>query len=78
MPLLEYRCVDCSSVFERLVSRTEGADVSACPSCHAEQGGKRLLSVFAAVRGGDGASLEYTPPAPSMGGGCGAACGCGH
>ena len=80
MPLLEYRCADCSSVFERLVPRTAGADVAECPTCHSSDGGKRLLSVFAAVRGGDGATTELTPPAmPAMGGACGpGGCGCGH
>jgi putative FmdB family regulatory protein len=82
MPLLEYRCADCGSVFERLVQRTEGAGSAACPDC-GQPNGKRLLSVFA-VKGGDGAATSEAAcampgMAPGMGmGGCGAGCGCGH
>lgn len=77
MPLLEYRCAECASVFERLVPRTQGADVAACPSCAAQGGGRRVLSLFAAVRGSaDGGSPAAATPA--MGGGCcGGSCGCG-
>jgi putative FmdB family regulatory protein len=72
MPLLEYRCSECSTVFERLVARTDGADRAACPTC-GQDSGKRMLSLFAQVRGGDGAST-----AASATGGCcgGGACGC--
>jgi len=71
MPLLEYRCSECSNLFERLVPRTEGADRAACPNCGADKG-QRVLSLFAQVRGGDGAST-----AGSVGGCCGGgACGC--
>ena len=72
MPLLEYRCSDCGSLFERLVPRTDGADTADCPSC-GESKGRRVLSVFAQVRGGDGAST-----ATAASGGCcgGGSCGC--
>jgi putative FmdB family regulatory protein len=70
MPLLEYRCSECAHLFERLVPRTDGADRAECPSC-GQQTGQRLLSVFAQVRGGDGAAMS-----PSSGGCCGGACGC--
>ena len=74
MPLLEYRCSRCTGVFERLVTRTAGADSAECPTC-GEMTGQRMLSLFAQVRGGDGASTA----AVSSGGGCcgGGACGCG-
>jgi putative FmdB family regulatory protein len=71
MPLLEYRCSECSTLFERLVPRTEGADRATCPQCGTDKG-QRLLSLFAAVRGSDGAAT-----AASAGGCCGGgACGC--
>ncbi len=79
MPLLEYRCAECGSVFERLVARTEGAGSATCPDC-GQPSGKRLLSVFS-VKGGDGAfTSDSAAPTPSMGGGCCGAggCGCGH
>jgi putative FmdB family regulatory protein len=68
VPLVEYRCSGCGSVFERLVPRTDSAQNAECPVCRAPQG-KRVISLIAAsVRGGDGAST---------GGCCGGACGCG-
>jgi len=73
VPLYEYRCTDCDHRFDALVPASR-ADLTACPSCGAEQA-RRLLSVFSApragaspTRGGDGAA------APS-GGCCGGACG---
>jgi putative FmdB family regulatory protein len=70
MPLVEYRCAECTQVFERLVARTEGADCAECPSC-GEPTGQRLLSLFAQSRGTATAS-----PAPMSGGCCGGACSC--
>lgn len=75
MPLLEYRCADCGTLFERLVRRTEGADSATCATCGSERG-RRLLSVFA-VKGGDGESTASLAAMPSSGGCCGGACGCG-
>jgi len=70
MPLLEYRCQDCAHVFERLVPRTSGAEQAECPAC-GQPRGQRLLSVFAQVRGGDGAVTTV-----NSGTCCGGACGC--
>ncbi|MCS5678332.1 MAG: zinc ribbon domain-containing protein, partial [Acidimicrobiales bacterium] len=65
MPLYDYRCGTCDTVFEVRRPMSESGDSAACPAGH--QGARRLLSVFAAV-GGD-------QPAP-MSGGCGGACAC--
>lgn len=74
MPLYEYYCPDCKNKFELLVSYKHADDV-VCMKCHSEKV-RRLLSVFAAQRGGteDGGD-DYSP---SMGGcGCGGgSCGC--
>jgi putative FmdB family regulatory protein len=72
MPLLEYRCSECTHLFERLVPRTDGADRAECPAC-GQNTGQRLLSLFAQIgsRGGDSAAT-----AASSGGCCGGACGC--
>ncbi|MBV9170313.1 MAG: zinc ribbon domain-containing protein [Chloroflexi bacterium] len=79
MPLVEYRCSECGAVFERLVSRTQGADTAECAGCGANSA-KRLLSVFAQVRGGDGASIASaaSTAASANAGGCcgGGGCGC--
>ena len=58
MPLIEYRCSQCSHIFERLVARSEGADESDCPDC-GQHTGKRLVSLIAAVRSENGGA---TPP----------------
>jgi putative FmdB family regulatory protein len=72
MPLLEYRCADCGSLFERLArGQSEKTDAVSCPSCGGAA--KRVLSLFAAVRGGDGASTAGA----AAGGCCGGSCGCG-
>jgi len=70
MPLLEYRCSECSTLFERLVQRTEAADRADCPQCGADKG-QRLLSLFAQVRGSDGASTAASAGGCCGGGGCG-------
>jgi putative FmdB family regulatory protein len=75
MPLLEYRCSDCGSLFERLVPTTAGADTTDCPRC-SNGTGRRVLSLFAAVRGGDGNSTASV--AAGGGGCCGGSCGCGR
>jgi putative FmdB family regulatory protein len=80
MPLLEYRCSRCTGLFERLVSRTDGADQAECPTCN-QLTGKRVLSLFAQVRGSDGATTAMPSRAGGGGGGggcCGGGgCGCG-
>jgi putative FmdB family regulatory protein len=74
MPLLEYRCADCGSLFERLIQARSQAEQSAATSCPGCGGtAKRVLSLFAAVRGGDGASTAGA----AAGGCCGGSCGCG-
>jgi putative FmdB family regulatory protein len=72
MPLLEYRCSHCAQVFERLVPRTAGADTADCPSCGSNSA-QRLLSLFAQVRGSDGASTASVAAGGCCGGG---ACNC--
>jgi putative FmdB family regulatory protein len=69
MPLVEYRCTECTQVFERLVSSTQGADRANCPTCN-QQTAQRLLSVFATARA-EGASASASPAA---GGCCGGSC----
>lgn len=66
MPIYEYRCQACGAAFEARLPAGR-ADQAPCPRCGATHV-RRLLSVFAAPRGGDGAA------APA-GGCCGGACG---
>lgn len=69
VPLVEYRCSACGSVFERLVPRTDGADAAECPVCRAPRGQRVISLVAATVRGSDGGA------ACCGGGGC--SCGSG-
>ena len=73
MPIYEYRCRECSKVFELLVRASANGDSGPhCPECGSEEL-KRLFSLFASrsdgpvkVGGGSGGS----------GGCCGGGCGC--
>jgi putative FmdB family regulatory protein len=75
MPMYEYYCSDCQSKFELLVSHKHADDV-ACAKCRGEKV-RRLLSVFAAQRGGRSEASSYDDVQPAMGncacsgGGCG-------
>jgi putative FmdB family regulatory protein len=65
MPVYEYRCADCTTIFEKLVPMSANGAPSTCPTC----GGRaeKLLSTFAAL------GVER----PSAGGGGGGCCGGG-
>jgi putative FmdB family regulatory protein len=71
VPLYEYRCDDCTAVFETLASAAR-ADEARCDHCGGARA-HRLLSVFSTPRaaGSDGASA----PTLTGGGCCGGACG---
>ena len=67
MPIYEYRCGSCGTVFDRLRPMSRMDDEAPCPECDGES--SRQLSVFAAFSGsnGDGGAIAGA-------GGCG---GCG-
>ena len=74
MPLYEYHCPTCQYKFEKLQPMSStGAD---CPNC--EQPAKRAISMFARVGAGAPEPADMAPMPQMGGGGCGAACGCGH
>ena len=69
MPIYEYVCMECESLFEELV---RGEEQIACPDCTATNV-SRQFSPFA-VHG-----LSKPVTAGGGGGGCcGGSCGCGH
>jgi putative FmdB family regulatory protein len=74
MPMYEYYCSSCRTRFEQLVRVAAQGEHAPCPEC-GRPDAPRVLSTFATVRGGDGASLDA-----AMGGGCGgcspSGCGC--
>ncbi len=74
VPLYEYRCLDCDTVFEQRRPMAEADTGIVCPDGHART--KRLLAMFASSRSGSSPSMSSAmAPAPS-GGGCGSSCGC--
>ncbi|MGO9781599.1 MAG: FmdB family zinc ribbon protein [Streptosporangiaceae bacterium] len=70
MPRYEYRCRACGSTFEVTRPMSESAAPCTCPDGHEDT--VKLLSTVAV--GGRSAGAA---PAPSGGGCCGGACGCG-
>ncbi len=50
MPMYEYRCADCGSEFEQLVSFNTPAEDVDCPNCGAYEA-SRTLSIFAVGSG---------------------------
>lgn len=77
MPVYEYRCPDCTHLFEKLVSFSDSRDIN-CPTCGAQA--NKLLSTFAAIGVAGGWSAEMGAPMASSaagGGGGGGCCGGG-
>ena len=60
MPLYEFRCESCGSVFERLVRSVPTDEEPACPSCGSGEIRKEL-SVFAAHQGLSGEQGAVAP-----------------
>ena len=75
MPVYEYRCPDCTHLFEKLVPFADSGRGVACPTCGAQAG--KLLSTFAAIGVAGGSEAGSAQAAPSSGGGCcgGGCCG---
>ena len=75
MPVYEYRCPDCTTLFEKRVSFADAERGAPCPSCGTSA--RKLLSTFAAI-GVAGGSAPSGQAAPAGGGGgcCGGGC-CG-
>jgi putative FmdB family regulatory protein len=66
MPIYEYRCLDCSKVFEQIVWNSKNEEVR-CPVCKGEKV-LRLLSAFSKGSGqvGKGVSIPSScGPSPS-------------
>ncbi len=74
MPVYEYRCPDCTAMFEKRVSFAEADRDVTCPACGTRA--SKLLSTFAAI-GVAGGSEASTAASTGGGGGCcgGGCCG---
>lgn len=66
MPLYEYKCQDCGTVFEELVGKTVPDNMPLCIKCGSDNC-QKLMSTFAASVGGSATN----PSCPAAGGGCG-------
>jgi putative FmdB family regulatory protein len=66
MPIYNYRCSACGTVFERLV---RSDTTVACPGCHGQRL-ERLMSLTARPAGAGGAPADYSRLGPPAGGGC--------
>jgi putative FmdB family regulatory protein len=76
MPIYEYRCSECTDLFEKRLSFSESASGADCPGCGARA--SKLLSTFAAIGSAGGTTAGATTAASGpTGGGCcgGGACG---
>jgi len=72
MALYEYRCNECTAVFEVLRPMAERELSAVCPNCESRSS-MPLISMVAARTGG-----EESAAVSSGGGCCGGACGCGR
>jgi putative FmdB family regulatory protein len=75
MPVYEYRCPDCTRLFERLVSLSQADRDADCPSCGSRA--SKVLSTFAAIGASTGTDTSVSTGAAAGGGGCcgGGCCG---
>ncbi len=81
MPLYEFYCADCEAKFEVLSSYTQvKTGTTTCQKCQGTHV-RRLLSMFAARRGGDGEfgdGYDFSGPDDAGDGcSCGGQCSCG-
>jgi len=72
MPIYEFRCQDCDTVFARLLSISDEPRVVGCPSC-GSSATERVPSTFAAGASTSATQADACPSAPA----CGAAAGGG-
>jgi putative FmdB family regulatory protein len=68
MALYEYRCAECGTEFEKIVSPSSQKKKIACPTCSSKRV-KRKLSLFASTRSGASAGGSSGDASCSTGGG---------
>jgi putative FmdB family regulatory protein len=73
MPLYDYRCRTCGTVYEERRSMAAADEPATCPAGHV--GAARLLPVFATASSGSGEFEGGMCGAP-VAGGCGGGCAC--
>lgn len=85
MPLYEFECVQCVTVFEELVRMGSTGEGLHCPSCGHDTVRKKMSTFYGRSAGSDGASHSVAGSSCNCGGNCGGDCGscgggcsCGH
>jgi putative FmdB family regulatory protein len=68
MPIYEFKCRECSKVFERICFTGDDESDIACPACEGK-GVDRLLSCFSSVSSGSERSQALSSSGCSSGGG---------
>ena len=76
MPVYEYVCRDCDTVFEARRPMAAADEPLACPEGHGRV--SRRLSVFATTGRAGASPAGESWSAPAGGAPCGPACGCHH
>lgn len=77
MPLYEFRCRTCDTVFTERRPMSRSSDPATCPDGHDDA--RRVLSVFATAGKGASSPSDSSAalsPAAWSGGGCGGGCAC--
>lgn len=71
MPLYEFQCTQCGSVFEIRASfkEKEAGLEPECPQCHSKEV-KQVLTTGLFIRGNDGTRLSMPGCGPAQGPGC--------
>ncbi|HSM57985.1 MAG TPA: zinc ribbon domain-containing protein [Candidatus Sulfomarinibacteraceae bacterium] len=78
MPRYDFRCHDCTTVFEVKRSMSRADEPTDCPDCGSANTYKMLSRVAVHAGGSTTASAPAPQPASKGGGCCGGACACGH
>jgi putative FmdB family regulatory protein len=65
MPIFEYKCDDCGTLFEKLVRNASQATELVCPSCGEKHLSQQLSTFAARVGNGGSARAGDVPMCPS-------------
>ena len=80
MPTYDFRCEQCSKLFEARLSFAEADDgkLPACPACGAQYPKRLLSSTINILTGKPDVTITGPGGDEKPGGSCGSSCGCGH
>jgi len=66
MPIYEFKCKKCGTLYESLCFRSNGEDRGPCPSCGAEDS-EKMMSTFASMGADSGKGLGSLSSSASCG-----------